>query len=457
MAGHIMNIGVRSGIVAGALAFVCGTPVAFAQTQPESAPESVRAYRGLFGGADFDANAHQTLNLSMSLMEAYDGNRLAEAATVTPTVFQTGGFYTGFVPSMDFELHTERLHVAATAGSNLRYYGDLHQVVAISHSLGAGLTAQITRTTTLFVNQGVSYAPASLYGLFAKSAEPAPGDVIAPAADYATNSERSYAYATNASITQSLTPRATLSFTSDGRYITFVGNEPGFSDLHSYDAGGRLTYAVDRDVKLRLGYTYRDTQYSANRTISEHDLDVGIDYTRPLSRTRRTTVGFSVGPTSANVPAPVSTNQPSIAESRRRQYWVGGDAFLNHQMGRSWNVRGTMRRGVVYVASLTDPVLTNALGVVTEGFLNRRTDLVASGAYTVGVSAWDASTGTVATYTGDVRLRFAMSKVLATYMEYVYYNYSFDQSLPLPPSIPPRFSRNGVRIGLTLWAPVRRK
>jgi hypothetical protein len=457
MAGHIVNIGLRSGIVvAGVLACVFSTAVAFAQAQP-AAVGSSRA-TGLFGGAGVDANAHQSLNLSMSLIEAYDGNRLADVGSVTPTVFQTGGFYTGFVPGVDFASHTQRVHVAVTAGSNLRYYGDVHQVIATSHAVGAGLTAQVTRTTVLFVNQGVSYAPAYLYGLFAKTGGPAAGDVIAPAADYAMNTERSYAYVTNASVTQSLTPRTTLFLGADARYTTFVGHAPGFSDLHAYDAGGRITYAVNRDVKLRIGYTFRDTQYSAIHTFSEHDLDVGIDLSRPLSRTRRTTVGFSVGPTSANVPVPELAGVTSPApESRSRQYWVGADAFLNHQMGRSWNARGTLHRGVVYVEGLPNPVFTNALAVVTDGFLNRRTDLVASAAYTEGVSAWTGTPGTFATYTGDVRMRFAMSKLLATYVEYVYYFYNFDRNLPLPPDIPPRFSRNGVRIGLTLWVPVRRK
>jgi hypothetical protein len=455
MSGHIVNIGARSGIVAaGVLALLSITPVAFAQIPPESA----RGYRGLFGGAGVDADAQQSLNLSMSLIEAYDSDRLADVGGVTPPVFQTGGFYTGLAPNMAFESHNQRVHVAVTAGSNLRYYDDLHQVVVMSHSVGAGLTAQIAPATTLFVNQGVSYAPAYLYGLFAKSGNPAVGDVIAPAADYALNTERSYAYATRASITQTLTPRSTLSFSADARYTTFVGDAPGFSDLHSYDAGGQFTYAVDRDVKLRFGYTYRDTQYSTNNTFAEHDLNIGIDYSRPLSRTRRTTVGFSVGPTSASVPVPESATVPLTGpESHRQQYWVGADAFLNHQMGRSWNARGTLRRGVVYVEGLPNPVFTNAVSAVTEGFLNPRTDIAASAAYTQGVSAVAGTAGTFATYTGDVRMRFATSKLLATYVEYVYYFYNFGPNLPLPPSVPPRFSRNGVRIGLTLWVPVRRR
>jgi hypothetical protein len=456
MAGQIVNIGVRSGIVAaGVLVLVASAPVALAQAPAESA----RAYRGLFGGAGADANAGQSLNLSMSLFEAYDSDRLADVA-IAPPVFQSGGFYTGLAPSMDFESHTQRVHVGVTAGSNLRYYGDLHQVIATSHSVGAGLTAQITGTTTLFVNQGVSYAPAYLYGLFAKIGGPAAGDVISPAADYALTTERSYAYATRASITQTLTPRATLSFIADARYTTFVGRAPGFPDLHGYDAGGQFTYAVDRDVKLRFGYTYRDTQYSSTNKFSEHDLDAGIDYSRPLSRTRRTTAGFSVGPTSANVPVPASTTVTvpvPESDSGRRQYWLGADAFVNHQMGRSWNARGTVRRSVVYVEGLPHPVFTNALAAVTEGFLNRRTDLMATAAYTQGVSAGAGTPGTFATYTGDVRMRFATSKRLAAYVEYVYYFYNFGQTLLLPPSVPPRFSRNGARIGLTLWVPMRHR
>jgi hypothetical protein len=50
-----------------------------------------------------------------------------------------------------------------------------------------------------------------------------------------------------------------------------------------------------------------------------------------------------------------------------------------------------------------------------------------------------------------------VTKALATYVEYVYYFYTFSPTLPLPPGVPPGLTRNGVRVGLTLWAPLRRR
>jgi len=410
---------------------------------------STRPNGALFEGASAKPDNRKDLVFDVTLAEAYDDNLQAElAGSPGAPIYLARGFYTVLSPEVMFESHGRRLQIGIRAASNMRYYGDLHQMVVTNHSVGAGLTAQITRTTSVFVNQGISYAPAYLYGLFARIGVPAVGDVIAPATDYALNSERSWAYTTNASLSQRLTPRATLSFNSDVRYTDFMGHAAGFTNLLAHDAGGRFTYAVSRDIKLRFGYTYRDTNYSRVQQVSEHDLDTGIEYSRPLSRSRRATVGFGLGPTSANVPVPES-------ESQQQKNRIGADAFVDYQMGRSWSARGTLRRGITYIETLPNPVFTNAVAVMTQGLLNPRTDLVVSAAYTTGELALAGTPAPFTTYTGDVRVRVAVSKLLATYVEYVYYFYTFSRNLLLPPDVPAGLTRNGVRIGLTLWAPVR--
>ena len=144
-------------------------------------------------------------------------------------------------------------------------------------------------------------------------------------------------------------------------------------------------------------------------------------------------------------------------DSRRQQYRVGGDAFVDYQMSRTWSARGTFHRGVDYVAGLPNPVFSNASSVATQGFLSPRIDVLASGAYTAGQAALTGNPASFTTYTGDVRMRFAMSRLLAAYVEYVYYFYRFDRTVTLPPSVPAGLTRNGVRVGLTLRASVRQR
>src|SRR5262249_45808022 len=153
----------------------------------------------------------------------------------------------------------------------------------------------------LTVNQSFAYSPSYLYGLFATVA-PAVGNFIAPAGDYALNDQRSYASATTARVTETIGTRGLLSFDSGLRYTKFTGRVPGYYDFRAYDVGGSFSYRLNRDMSLRTGYTYGLTEFSPGIRPVQRDIALGIDYQRPLSRTRRTTLGFSAGTTSMSGP-----------------------------------------------------------------------------------------------------------------------------------------------------------
>jgi hypothetical protein len=427
-------------------AFLCGAPAAFGQTQSGPA----RPYRALFGGAGNDVSARQSVGLSISLVESYDGNVAADlVGGFTPSLFQVSGFYTGLVPQVNFQRRGKRVQVVAAAGSSLRYYGDLHQVVAVNHSVSAGFSAQLGGRTTLSMSQAASYSPSFLNGLFANVARPGAGDVIAPAADYMANSERSYTYSTTASLVQGIARRGSLAFNSAYRDIEFVGDVSGFSNLRSYDVGGTFLYGLNRDVTLRLGYTYRQAAYAQTLRPTEHDIDVGIDYQLSLSRTRRTTLAFATG--STVVSGPLLPGGPI-----RKQYRISGNALLTHQIGRTWRVQGVYRRGAGFIEGITGPVFTDAWTVTADGFLNRRTDVLTSAAYSTGDAALAGSSSNFTTYTSNVRVRFAVTRMWATYAEYLYYFYDLSR-LQVSAGLSPGLRRTGVRVGLTLWIPVRRR
>ena len=61
------------------------------------------------------------------------------------------------------------------------------------------------------------------------------------------------------------------------------------------------------------------------------------------------------------------------------------------------------------------------------------------------------------TYTGNVRLRYAVTRTFATYIEYLYFFYDSLGSTPLAPQIPPGLEPKGVRVGLMLRVPVLRR
>ncbi|OFV93305.1 MAG: hypothetical protein A3H95_05830 [Acidobacteria bacterium RIFCSPLOWO2_02_FULL_64_15] len=420
----------------------CAIPdLALAQAGP--APQA----QGLFQAGGGAAGAgRQSLTLSVSLVEAYDSNLRAGATAVSPTLFQQSGSYTSLTPTMSFASRGRSAQITATSGSTLRYYRELDRLVSIGHNVGAGVSAELTRRTRLSVNQGVAYAPSYLHGLFANAAPATMGSAVNPATSYAVNGQPSYQYSTSAGVSHAVTRRDTVSFNSAYRYTDFVGNTAGASDLRSYDVGGRFTHLLSRDGSLRLGYTYRQAAYSSTQQRpSTHDIDSGIAYQWPLSSARRTTLGFSAG--SAVVTGPVS----SASTQTRRQFRLVVDASLNHQMGRTWQLQGAYHRGVGFIEGIEDPVFSDAVTVTTSGSLDRRTTVVMSTSYSTGNSALAiVSSNSFDTYTGDAEVRFAISRTWATYVDYMYYFYNFNQSLQLSPGVSPNLRRHSVRAGLTL-------
>jgi hypothetical protein len=351
---------------------------------------------------------------------------------------------------MAFQSHGGHWQLNVTSGSNVRYYGDLNQVIVTNYSGGVGLSAQLTRWTSLSLNQSAAYAPSLVYGLagLSNDAAASTGYVTPSASNYVLDTKRSFAYATSASLTHNITQRAALMVSSNVRYSVFTVRDPNYPDVRSRDVGGRFSYALNRNLKVRLGYTFRQGQYVGSPRSTEHNLDIGVDYTLPLSSTRKTTVSFGLGPTVAK--GVVLNVLPEV----RRQYRMVGNATLSHQMGRTWSVEGTYRRGMGYIEGLKIPVFTGTYSATAGGFLTRRMDLSFSGGYTTGESALTGTASPFATYSADARLRVALNSTWAAYVEYLFYDYRFSAGIQLPPGVGSGAARHGVRTGVTLRIPM---
>lgn len=429
---------------------------------PVGAQTSGGASRAVFGGARPGATDGQDLNLSIDLSQAYDQDVLAGGADASHSLFQSSGAYATLTPQMDFSTHGGRVQLGVTAGSSARYYQELHELVVMSHTAGAGLTAALTPHTSVSLNQSVAYSPALFNGLFANVAAPALGDTASPSANYAMSEKRSYSYGTTAGLTHKFSGRLTAVLKGGYHYDHFTGQDPGYADVRSQDVGGQFAYTLSRDLKLRVGYTFRQGQYQGLPRTTEHDGDIGIDYSRPLSRTRRTSIAISLGPAAANgalTNGVVANGSAPTGTSLdvRRQYRLVSDMSLVHQAGRTWNLRGTYHRGMGYIQGFQGPVFTAAYATSAEGMLNRRTDLSLSAAYSTGDSALTGAASPFTTYTGDARLRFAVNRTFAAYVDYVFYYYDIGPGTQLPLGVPPGLTRNGVRTGLTMWIPVRHR
>ncbi len=211
-----------------------------------------------------------------------------------------------------------------------------------------------------------------------------------------------------------------------------------------YNLRGQYAHGMNRNASFRAGYRFSSGNFgygipgALSDNTTEHGVDVGVDYTRPLSKTRRLVFGFSLGSSSADV-GTLSLGDDQIAG---RQYKVIGDSSLGYQFHRTWQARVSYRKGLDYVPDLTQPVYVGGVTALVEGMLSRKLHFSSGGGYSSGDSALQRSATQFDTSTGYLRFQYIVSRNWATNAEYLYYYYNFTGVAALPLSVPHHLSRN---------------
>ena len=444
---------------------------AFAQARPprppddrpaEPVPEPAdpmttarRPYTSLFGGAVVERQPSNGLRFTGAVFGVYDENLLAEF--LAPNTPEVSGGYTNLVGDLDYGRRTTRVQVAATGGANARYYTNLNKFAANDFHGGAGVSVRLDRLTSLTVNQALSYAPVFLFGLFANALPPTLGAVDSPNSAYFVNDDRAITTDSSALFERRVTGRSLISGSGSYRRSHYTVVTPRGTDFTSVEGGGDYRYRLTQNNDLRLGYFYRKANFIGTEAFggqfplaAEHNLHFGVAYHPALSEDRRTILTFEGGTSLVNSPVASNQFQP------RRQVRLVGDAAIARQMGESWLVVGAFRRGTGFVQGLGGPVFTDAVSLTSTGFFNRRTDLLASVAYSNGEPTLVGSIAMFSTATANARLRVALNPRWAFVAEYLFYHYDFTKVLPLAAGLEPQVKRNTLRVGVTMWLPVGR-
>lgn len=468
-----------SGPLLATLCLICALPAQLwgqdRQTRPRDEPEPTseterdpsdpmraarRPYRALFGGASIDREPASGTRLNGSIFQVWDENLLAELAPPSPTTteLQLSGAYLNLLGDLNYVRRGTRLQLAATGGANARYYTGLGKFAANNYHTEVGLSARPSPLLTISANQGVSYAPVFLFGLFAQALPPTLGDVRSPDSIFAVNDDRALNVDSGAEVERRFSARTLLNGKVGYRRSHYLAVTPRGTDFSTIDAGGGLRYRLTEDNDFRVGYAYRNATFTGSSLFGpipqqpvEHNLHVGVAFHPSLSEQRRTILTFEGGTSLVN--AALATNQFVT----RRQLRLVGDISLAHQMGRTWLLVGTFKRGTGFVQGLAGPVFTDAVSMTTSGFLHPRVDVAASIGYSNGEPSLVGSVIAFSTTTADARLRVALSTRWAFTAEYLFYHYDFSQVLTTFVSgLDPRVKRNVVRGGINLWLPVRR-
>ncbi|PYR68934.1 MAG: hypothetical protein DMF88_07655 [Acidobacteria bacterium] len=209
-----------------------------------------------------------------------------------------------------------------------------------------------------------------------------------------------------------------------------------------YDFHGRSSLLVSN------GLIYTDTATfdpNSSRYLKTHDLDVGMDYRRPLPFSRRTIVAASFGPS-------------IVSERDRQSLRVIGDASLTHTPNRTWQIKAEYHRSMWTIEGLAAPLLSTTItgGVVAS--VGRRNVLMALVGYTDGNISIDQTSATsVMSRSAEIRWHAALTRRVGLVANTFYGRLRYGpQVASMLVGVPSDASHVGARVFLTFWQPLSR-
>ena len=162
-------------------------------------------------------------------------------------------------------------------------------------------------------------------------------------------------YATGGTAAFRVSRRSTLSAMLGSSSQRFLDDE---YSIRSVSYGGGYSHSVSRYASLRLGYAQQDTDYSfeaaPKRRYTQRNYDVGVNYSRPLSLSRRTTFSFGTG-------------SAVLDDGTETFFNVTGSASLSHQIGRTWEANVVYARGLGTVAGFVEPTFADSVNANLRG------------------------------------------------------------------------------------------
>ena len=433
---------------------VCASAVTVeAQT---AQPRPSRPIRGLFGGSSQPPDPNRTrseLTLTGSILGGYDDYILPGGPTgpVDPDEVQNG--YTGVA---DFALRYFYGRTVRSFAANLRGFANTYSDIGVDPSIGSALNldalTNLGRRNSLHATQSMTYEPSLVLGAFGSLQGAVEADVLPESgAGSGIVSQRSWASNTTLALSRRWTPRHTTSLQGGYAKRTYL-DALGF-DSSTYNAGTEHSWALTRTTNLEGQYEYSDSRVEDDegRTmpLSDHTVEASISYRRRLTPTRQ--LQLTGGGGASYVNSQQSFDREPVA------YWTpAGHASVRLDVGRTWAIAGDYRRSVEVLQGVTiESFATDAASVRTDGSLGSRFDVALSTAFSNGASGAGQSNGTFSSYGGSAQLRLALARSWAVTVAYDYYYYKLDGIADLPAEVPRQFDRNAVRIGLSMWFPLR--
>ena len=405
---------------------------ALAQTQQPSRPE--RPYRGIFASGMDDSG--QSLTANASLSGGYDDNVLAQATNSNSNQEGQAGTFGQFSGGLNYSLNASRGSLNATAGTSQRYYPSLQNDLLENYNASIGGSLLVTTKPAITVFQSAGYQPYTFLSAFPMATEPIIGASEITDPDVVPLAEQYLFYNGGVTLSHRLSQRTTFESGWNYRATDQQSNQWW---QQTADAG--FSIGLNRDLSLRLGYAYTEAHYE-DRLTKVHRPQIGLDFLRALSLTRRTTLAFGMG-----TEATVQNDTTKLNAS--------GNATLRHEMGRSWTAAAAYQRGTYFVDTFQEPIMGDSWSLNLGGLITRRLQLQAVASGSLGRLTYTSRN--FDSYRGTVTLSTALTRFMNVGVDYAYYSYEFDDPAGLEPGVSQDVIRQSIRARVSFWAPLFNK
>lgn len=383
--------------------------------------------------------APRHLDFNVSVSEGYDfvewnADRLG-------TFFDTGisqnSTFSALTTSLSYSQLGEEKTFHAQAGADLRYYSLQPGVLPSNFYGGAAISTRLGKRVSFQGSANFGYSP--FYGFSTLITPASMAEVRVPSSDQNIARLDTYTSGGSSTLWWLLSRRSSI---YGGYTLDYVTTPNAAYQFLTQGATAGFQRQLSRYLSLRLGYGFRRSeQYVLSVPhFDMHTIDTGVGYRRPISSSRRTIVGFSVG-------------AAVVDEGRLRSYTVTGDGSLSYQLNRTWTTGVFYQRNVGKIGGLLTPFVYDAFSGSLAGLWTRRFGFTGSGGYTRGSSTFIARNTYDSIYASG-RFHYDLTRHLPFFVEYVYYRYEFSQTVGLATGFPLSVQRHGVRGGLGYSIPL---
>jgi hypothetical protein len=414
---------------------VCAVVGFCALSTTASAQREAGPFADLFGGKGTDAS--QSLSLRWSSYAGHDNVLGEQPLVVTDDPYRIGGDYGGLSAQLGYSRGTgaSRFSVFGLAGA--RAYSAMNDMTKPMLSTGTSFNLPAGKRTSLRGTLFAAYAPYSQLAPFISA-----GDEMTPFSfGFAVANRTSQAYGADVGISRQLSARANLALEGGWERAQF---EQGQATTGTRTARAMLTQNLSKGLAVHGGYGYQDAYFGpaeARELTRVHHIDVGVDFNRALSFSRRTMVSFGTG--------------SSIAQNAAggAQYFLSGQATLSQGIGRSWTAAAAYNRSSIFAQGFRDLLFLDAVSGSVRGQLATRVQLSSGVSYSFGTVGLGGAAPSIASYTGSSQVQIALTRGVALSASYIYYHYDAPSGATTVPGISQQLGRQALMIGLNGWIP----